>query len=114
MPTDLSFDMNPIEQRSPGLGRAFEDAVRHELRGARGPLRVRFSVWEGDGVRYVCKVEGVCRPSLEAPTPAWRWWSGLVATPDELADQLHEALAVRAAARRAEARERWGWAELPV
>lgn len=116
MPIEVIFDANPIEERTPGLGRAFEEAVRQELGStavALGPLRVRFNVWDDEGVRYVCKVEGAGTPSLRSATPAWRWWSSLVETPDELAEQLHEALASRRApARTQAATERWGWAEL--
>jgi len=121
MPIDLTFDANPIEERSPGLGRAFEQAVRQELQqeaGARGPLRVRFAVWDDEALGYVCKVEGTSAPSMERALPAWRWWSGLVRTPAELAEQLHEALAARRAAPHAAdasaSQDRWGWAELQL
>src|SRR4029079_3218911 len=57
-------------------------------------------------------------PSMERALPAWRWWSGLVRTPAELAEQLHEALAARRAAPHAAdasaSQDRWGWAELQL
>ena len=121
MPIDLVFAPNPLDKCAPALARAFEQAVRDALRGAgtelAPPLRVRFAVWEDDEVRYVCKVEGAGAPSLKSAAPAWRFWSGLVATPEELEDQIRESLATREAPRPPAARprlpeERWGWAEI--
>ena len=122
MPIDLVFLANPIDAREPALARAFEDAVRRALRDAPSlgatPLRVRFTVWVGDEVRYVCKVEGAGAARLDAGPPAWRFWSGLVATPEELGEQIADALRARATPRPALPRgvttlqERWGWAEM--
>jgi len=122
MPIDLVFAPNPLDESAPALARAFEQAVRDALRGAgpelAPPLRVRFALWEDDEVRYVCKVEGAGAPSLKSAAPAWRFWSGLVATPEELADQIRESLATREAPRPVAPRpmrlpeERWGWAEI--
>jgi hypothetical protein len=121
MPIDLVFAQNPIEERAPDLARAFEDAVRRALvatpAGAAVPLHVRFNVWDAEEIRYVCKVEALAAPSLEA-TPAWRFWSGLVATPQELTEQIRDAVAARQAARppvaepARPAQDNWGWAEL--
>lgn len=115
---------NPIQERDPRLARQFEHVVREALRGLDGlaepgPIHVRFSVWEGDDVaRYVCKVECAGTNGFEAPEPPWRWWSGLVETPQDLAQALREAVRARQARRRGRPDgrrtppppERWGWA----
>lgn len=123
MAIDLQFQPNPIHEREPLLARAFEEAVRGALEDAPAlapaPLRVRFAVWEGDEVRYVCKVEAASAASLEPGPPAWRFWSGLVATPEELGEQIADAVRARTSPRPAPARaaraalqEHWGWAEM--
>lgn len=122
MPIDLVFLANPIDAREPELARMFEDAVRAALADAASlgttTLRVRFTVWEGDELRYVCKVEGAGAASLDAAHPAWRFWSGLVATPEELGEQIADALRARETPRPAPVHrarpieERWGWTEM--
>jgi hypothetical protein len=123
MAMNLVFAPNPIQQRDPRLARHFEQVVSEVLRAAEalcggGPVAVRFHAWDGDdAARYVCKVECSDGPGLEMGEPPWRWWSGLVETPQELAQALGDAL--RAQSRRrarneepreAAAVERWGWA----
>ena len=121
MPIDLVFPANPIDARDPELARRFEDAVRGALAQATSlgaaTLRVRFTVWEGDELRYVCKVEGVPAARLDAAPPAWRFWSGLFATPEELGEQIADALHARATPPSVTRRvrpveERWGWTEM--
>jgi hypothetical protein len=125
MSFDVVFSPNPIQERDPRLARQFEQVVLETLRAqeaalAAGTVQVRFHLWSGDDAvpRYVCKVECGGAPSLEMEDPPWRWWSGLVETPQELGQELREAL--RSSARRrgsADAHppapappERWGWA----
>src|SRR4029453_7031037 len=53
------------------------------------PVQVRFGVWrEGpDGMKFVCKVEYASNRRVP-----WSWWSGLVRTPQDLANELARAL----------------------
>jgi len=89
----VQFKDNPIRNVSPRLGEAYEDAVwgllRHE---DMNPVQVRFGVWrEGaDGMKFVCKVEYASNRRVP-----WSWWSGLVRTPQDLANELARALGVR-------------------
>ena len=123
MAMDVIFSPNPIHQRDARLARQFEQVVAEALRSREdlagdAPVCVRFHVWEGDDVpRYVCKVECSGAAALNMEDPPWRWWSPLVETPQELGQELRDAL--RTAGRRharpdepqAEAPvERWGWA----
>jgi hypothetical protein len=109
---------NPIARLDPALGAAFEeaalDALRHEV---TEPVIVTFGIWRGDddGPRYVCRVEAEPTPAFQV-APAWRWWSPLVTTPDELATCLREALTARRSAGPRPAPESpqadrlfWGW-----
>ena len=122
MAMDVVFAPNPIQQRDPRLARQFEQVVSEALRAADGlaggSVTVRFNTWDGDEVaRYVCKVECSGEPALGLEEPPWRWWSGLVETPQELGQELRDALRAqgRRRARPEEPRaaapvERWGWA----
>lgn len=122
MATDVVFAPNPIHQRDPRLARQFEQVVADALRSVAdlpgGPVTVRFNLWDGeDAARYVCKVECAGGPDLGTEDPPWRWWSGLVETPQELGQELGDGLRARARrrARPEEPRdavpaERWGWA----
>ena len=89
----VQFKDNPIRNVSPKLGEAYEEAVwgllRHE---DMNPVQVRFGVWrEGpDGMKFVCKVEYASNRRVP-----WSWWSGLVRTPQDLANELGRALANR-------------------
>ncbi|HEV7499759.1 MAG TPA: hypothetical protein VGQ33_07130, partial [Vicinamibacteria bacterium] len=89
----VQFKDNPIRNHSAKLGEAFEEVVWNLLRHEdMKPVQVRFGVWrEGpDGMKFVCKVEY----SSDRRVP-WSWWSGLVRTPQDLANELTRALAVR-------------------
>ena len=118
MAMELVVSPNPIQERDARLARHFEQVVAEALRGREdlvgsAPVRVRFHVWDGDDVaRYVCKVECSDAPGAHLEEPPWRWWSPLVQTPQELAQELREALRRRARpeeARPEEPAERWGW-----
>ena len=89
----VQFKENPIRNVSPKLGEAYEEAVWSLLRHEdMSPVQVRFGVWrEGpDGVKFVCKVEYASNRRVP-----WSWWSGLVRTPQDLANELARALASR-------------------
>ncbi len=89
----VQFKDNPIRNVSPRLGEAYEDAVWSLLRHEdMNPVQVRFGVWrEGaDGMKFVCKVEYASNRRVP-----WSWWSGLVRTPQDMANELARALAVR-------------------
>lgn len=124
MGLEIAFSPNPILERDPRLARQFEHVVLEALRGQaalskQGPVQVRFHVWDGDDLpRYVCKVECAGVTGFESTEPPWRWWSGLVETPQDLGQALREAVRTRRglARARSEARasfpapEHWGWA----
>jgi hypothetical protein len=88
---------NPILQQSPVLGRAVEDEIRRALQSEPlGTLQVRFRVCrdEDEGLRFICKVENP--PSVDAlDSPAWRWWSPLLTSAEDLRKALAEGLQVR-------------------
>ena len=89
----VQFRENPIQKVSPPLGEAFEETVWNILRHEdMSPIQVRFGVWrEGpDGMKFVCKVEHASNRRVP-----WSWWSGLVRTPQDLANELTRALAAR-------------------
>ena len=89
----MQFKENPIQKVSPRLGEAFEETVWNILRHEdMNPIQVRFGVWrEGaDGMKFVCKVEYASNRRVP-----WSWWSGLVRTPQDLANELTRALATR-------------------
>lgn len=89
----VQFKENPIQKVSPPLGEAFEETVWNILRHEdMNPVQVRFGVWrEGpDGMKFVCKVEYASNRRVP-----WSWWSGLVRTPQDLANELTRALAIR-------------------
>ena len=89
----IQFRENPIWSVDPGLAEAFEKTVWHQLRHEEmKPVQVRFGVWhEGpDGMKFVCKVEYASNRRVP-----WSWWSGLVRTPQDLANELTRALAAR-------------------
>ena len=89
----VQFKENPIQKVSPQLGEAFEETVWNILRHEdMNPIQVRFGVWrEGaDGMKFVCKVEYASNRRVP-----WSWWSGLVRTPQDLANELTRALASR-------------------
>src|SRR5687767_8894659 len=89
----VQFKENPIQKVSPQLGEAFEETVWNILRHEdMNPIQVRFGVWrEGpDGMKFVCKVEYASNRRVP-----WSWWSGLVRTPQDLANELARALAIR-------------------
>lgn len=89
----VQFKDNPIRNVSPKLGEAYEEAVWSLLRHEdMNPVQVRFGVWrEGpDGMKFVCKVEYASNRRVP-----WSWWSGLVRTPQDLANELGRALANR-------------------
>ncbi len=89
----VQFKENPIQKVSPQLGEAFEETVWNILRHEdMNPIQVRFGVWrEGpDGMKFVGKVEYASNRRVP-----WSWWSGLVRTPQDLANELTRALAAR-------------------
>lgn len=89
----VQFKENPIQKVSPVLGEAFEETVWNLLRHEdMNPIQVRFGVWrEGpDGMKFVCKVEYASNRRVP-----WSWWSGLVRTPQDLANELTRALSGR-------------------
>jgi len=89
----VQFRENPIQKVSPQLGEAFEETVWNILRHEdMNPIQVRFGVWrEGpDGMKFVCKVEYASNRRVP-----WSWWSGLVRTPQDLANELTRALSAR-------------------
>jgi hypothetical protein len=89
----VQFKENPIQKVSAPLGEAFEETVWNILRHEdMNPIQVRFGVWrEGpDGMKFVCKVEYASNRRVP-----WSWWSGLVRTPQDLANELTRALAIR-------------------
>jgi hypothetical protein len=89
----VQFKENPIQKVSPPLGEAFEETVWNILRHEdMNPIQVRFGVWrEGpDGMKFVCKVEYASNRRVP-----WSWWSGLVRTPQDLANELARALSAR-------------------
>jgi hypothetical protein len=105
MSVEIVFSPSPMQERDPRLARQFERVVLEALRSkevspADGTVHVRFHLWEGDDVpRYVCKVECAGVASVHLEEPPWRWWSGLVETPQELGQALRAA--VRGRRRRA-------------
>lgn len=85
---------NTVVREDPRLGRAVEHELRDLLVGeGLGPVEVRVRVCDtdGDGMRFICKVEN---PPHPAKTP-WRWWSPLMRSADDLRGALGEALALR-------------------
>jgi len=89
----VQFKENPIQKISAPLGESFEETVWKLLRHEdMNPIQVRFGVWrEGpDGMKFVCKVEHASNRRVP-----WSWWSGLVRTPQDLANELTRALAAR-------------------
>lgn len=89
----VQFKENPIHKASPQLGEAFEETVWNLLRHEdMNPIQVRFGVWKegADGTKFVCKVEYASNRRVP-----WSWWSGLVRTPQDLANELSRALAAR-------------------
>jgi hypothetical protein len=89
----VHFKDNPIRAVNPRLGDAFEEAVWNLLRHEdMKPVQVRFGIWrEGpDGMKFVCKVEYVSDRRVP-----WSWWSSLVRTPQDLANELTRALGSR-------------------
>ena len=89
----VQFKENPIHKVSPRLGEAYEETVWNILRHEdMSPIQVRFGVWrEGpDGMKFVCKVEYASNRRVP-----WSWWSGLVRTPQDLANELTRALTAR-------------------
>jgi hypothetical protein len=89
----VQFKDNPIRTLNPRLGDAFEETVWQLLRVEdMKPVQVRFGVWrEGpDGMKFVCKVEY----ASDRRVP-WSWWSSLVRSPQDLANELTRALASR-------------------
>ena len=89
---------NPILQQSPQLGRAVEEEVRRALRNEPlGLVQVRFRVCreEDEGMRFICKVENPPAVEVEGGLPAWRWWSPLLSSVEDLGAALAEGLQVR-------------------
>ena len=89
----VQFKDNPIRTHSAKLGEAFEETVWSLLRNEdMKPVQVRFGVWrEGpEGMKFVCKVEYVSDRRVP-----WSWWSSLVRSPQDLANELTRALAGR-------------------
>lgn len=106
---------NPIAGLDPSLAREFEESVVRALADPEGALVIRFGVWDGedDGPRFICKIEEAPRHAL-GNSPAWRWWSPMVRTSEELYALVREAVQSRArrAARNAAetpALDFWGW-----
>jgi hypothetical protein len=89
---------NPIFQQSPPLGRAVEEEIRRALQNEPlGTLQVRFRVCrdEDEGLRFICKVENPPTVDVEGSFPAWRWWSPLLSSAEDLRKALAEGLQVR-------------------
>jgi hypothetical protein len=84
---------------------ALAEAVEEVLQDLPDDVTVSFSPWDdGDGVRYVCKVEAPAGDPL-GDRPPWRFWSGLFATPDALRAELARGLGHRLVGRLAAAAE---------
>jgi hypothetical protein len=83
---------NGIAFSDPALGR---DVERHVLEllapEDMAGIEVRFRLCrdEADDVKYICKVD---YPGDVEHQGAWRWWSPLLSTPDELRSALEEGL----------------------
>jgi len=83
------------------LGAALAEAAEDTLQDLAEDVTVSFGVWDdGEGVRYVCKVETPAGDPL-GERPPWRFWSGMFQTPDELRAELERGLGHRLVGRRA-------------
>ena len=91
----LSPQAGVTAQMSDALARTAAEA----LVALSDDATVSFSIWDdGEGVRYVCKVETPTGDPL-GDRPPWSFWSGLFQTPAELRAELTTRLAHRLPAR---------------
>jgi hypothetical protein len=82
---------------------AIADAAIEVLQDLGDDVTVSFGTWDdGEGVRYVCKIETPAGDPF-GDRPPWRFWSDLFETPEELRAQLEARLAHRLPARGAAA-----------
>ena len=102
----MALTIRPLSPQSgvdPSTIDALADTAKEVLRALREDVTVSFGVWDdGDGVRYVCKVETPPGDPL-GDLPPWRMWSGLFETPAELRAELETRLAHRLPPHRAAA-----------
>lgn len=98
-PTEIQVLENPVALQSPQLGRAVEQELRAALQNeGLGTVQVRFRVCrddEGEGMRFICKVENPPTVDLDRSASAWRWWSPLLGSAEDLGMALAEGLQVR-------------------
>ena len=95
---DIQVLENPIVAQSPQLGRAVEEEIRRALQSEPlGTVQVRFRVCrdEDEGMRFICKVENPPAVDVEGRLPAWRWWSPLLSSAEDLRKALAEGLQAR-------------------
>jgi hypothetical protein len=89
---------NPLMAQNPALAHAVEDAARGILGGeGLGRLDVRFHVCrdEGEGLKFICKVESPAPADLYQDGAQWRWWSPLMETVQEFRAALLEGIEIR-------------------
>ena len=80
---------------TPQASAALALAAEETLQDLAEDVTVSFGRWDdGDGLRYVCKVETPAGDPL-GDRPPWRFWSGMFATPDELRAELERGLGHR-------------------
>ncbi len=88
---------------TPQTSDALAEAAEETLSELADDVTVSFGTWDdGEGLRYVCKVETPAGDPL-GDCPPWRFWSGLFATPDDLRAELERGLGHRLVGRRAAA-----------
>ena len=92
--------LQPHAGVAPRTSAALVEAAEETLQDLADDVSVSFGIWDdGEGVRYVCKVETPAGDPL-GDRPPWRFWSGLFATPDELRAELERGLGHRLVGRR--------------
>jgi len=80
---------------------ALAEAAEETLQDLADDVTVSFGIWDdGEGLRFVCKVETPAGDPL-GDCPPWRFWSGMFATPDALRAELERGLGHRLVGRRA-------------
>jgi len=90
---------NPLHHHDPELATGVEEQLRRILRDeSLGCVAVRFRVCrdEDDSFQFICKVENPPRVDTDVIVP-WRWWSPLLASPEQFAAALEDGLRLRRA-----------------